>query len=132
MGDNSLPAPVIQAAAMRELTTWNWSGNVRELEHTAQKLVLYAKGGPIDRDLVRRLLPGHGREGAENRPAPSGFPSLKQMESRHILRTLEACGGDREEAASRLGIGRATIYRKIRDYKIDVPHPPRRPRNTAH
>ncbi|TDI34098.1 MAG: sigma-54-dependent Fis family transcriptional regulator [Acidobacteria bacterium] len=128
LGDSSLPAPVIQAAAMRELTTWNWSGNVRELEHTAQKMVLYAKGDPIDRDLVRRLLPGHGRKIAGNEPAPSGFPSLKQMESRHILRTIEACRGDRDEAARRLGIGRATIYRKIRDYGLQVPHSPRRSR----
>lgn len=127
LGNNSLPLPVIQAAAMRELTKWHWSGNVRELEHTAQKLVLYAKGNPIDRDLVRRLMPGRGQIVAGNEPAPSGFPSLKQMESRHILRTLEACEGDREEAARRLGIGRATIFRKIRDCGIDVPPRRRRP-----
>jgi len=93
-----------------------------------QKLVLFAKGRPVARDLVRRLLPGHGRAAAAGGPAPSAFPSLKQMESRHIRRTLEACSGDREEAARRLGIGRATIYRKIRDYGLEVPHPPRRPR----
>ena len=51
--------------------------------------------------------------------------------ARHIQRTLEQCGGDRDKAARLLGIGRATIYRKIRDYDLKVPQPPRRRRSSG-
>jgi Nif-specific regulatory protein len=130
LGDGSLKPPRIQAAAMQELTAQHWSGNVRELEHTVQKLVLYAHGRPVDRDLVKRHLPPRGpAASAGTLDTPTGFPSLRQLEARHIQRTLEKCSGDRDEAARLLGIGRATIYRKIRDYDLKVPQAARRRRS---
>ncbi len=116
LGDGDLPAPRFDAGALRELTSHGWPGNVRELEHTVQKIVLYAKGGRVDAALVRRLLP---RDAAAGEGAGSGFPSLRELEARMVRRALEACGGNREAAARRLGIGRATIYRKIRDYGLE-------------
>ncbi len=121
--------PRLQAAALRELTNGEWPGNVRELEHTVQKLVLYARGGDAGVDLVRKLMPPRNRVQDALPAAPGGFPSLRQVEARHIQKTLEACQGDREEAARRLGIGRATVYRKIKDFDLEVPQQTRRRRS---
>jgi DNA-binding NtrC family response regulator len=116
--------PAIPPPVLRALTDEPWPGNVRELEHAVQKLVLFAAGKGIDLELARRVLRRRGRPAA----APSGgFPSLKEVEARHVARALEICAGDRQEAARRLGIGRATIYRKIREYGLKVPEPPRKP-----
>ncbi|MFQ5719512.1 MAG: sigma 54-interacting transcriptional regulator [Acidobacteriota bacterium] len=119
VGDGGVKAPQIGEAAMREMTSHSWPGNVRELEHTVQKLVLYAAGGLVSAALVRRLLP-RGSSKVDDR-AGSGFPSLREVESCEVRRALTLCGGDREEAARRLGIGRATIYRKIKEYGLAVP-----------
>jgi two-component system response regulator HydG len=43
--------------------------------------------------------------------------SLGDMEREHILATLEACGGNQQEAAKRLGIARNTLWRKLKGYK---------------
>lgn len=45
---------------------------------------------------------------------PPGLP-LAEVERDHILKTLEACGGNRSEAARQLGIGRNTLARKLKD-----------------
>jgi Nif-specific regulatory protein len=128
IGEGSLAAPHFEPGALRELTNHSWPGNVRELEHTVQKIVLYAKGGRADAALVRRLLP---RSATSPDPAASGFPSLRELESRHLRRALEVCGWNREEAARRLGIGRATIYRKMKDYGVVPPEPTRSRRPAA-
>ena len=65
--------------------------------------------------------------------SPAVFPSLddytdtpgqalplKELEKRHIRRALEETQGDRTRAARLLQVGRATIFRKIRDYDLDV------------
>ena len=61
-------------------------------------------------------------------PVSSGFPSLREVERRQIRRALEVCGWNREEAAGRLGIGRATIYRKIGEHELAPPGAAKRSR----
>jgi Nif-specific regulatory protein len=122
IGAGSLPVPELEPGATHELTSHAWPGNVRELEHTIQKIVLYAKGGPVNAALVRRLLP---RTSARLDPVSTGFPSLRELEARNIRRALEVCSWNREEAARRLGIGRATIYRKMKEAGIAPPDTPR-------
>jgi two-component system response regulator HydG len=55
------------------------------------------------------------------RPALSADPTelttLAEVEKRHIGRVLKAVGGSRTDAARILGIGRKTLYRKLRDYE---------------
>lgn len=115
IGDGTMKPPDLTEAARRELAAYAWPGNVRQLEHTVQKIVLYAAGGRVSAALVRRLLPQHAGRASL---ATGGFPSLRDMEGRAVRRALILCKGNREEAARRLGIGRATIYRKIKDARL--------------
>ena len=55
---------------------------------------------------------------ADGGPAASPDESLAEVEKRHIKRMLEFTGGNKTEAAKRLGIGVATIYRKISEYGL--------------
>ena len=50
-----------------------------------------------------------------------GRPSLEEMERRYIVQVLRDTGYHQSRAAEILGIGRRTLYRKIREYRIDVP-----------
>jgi len=95
------------------LLKYEWPGNVRELENAIERAVILAKSSSIEvADLPRenRLL-AHS--------APLG-ESLRQVEKNHILNILSETGGNHSEAARTLGISRATLYNKIREYGLAV------------
>jgi two-component system response regulator HydG len=98
-------------AARRVLEEHTWPGNVRELENAVRHGLALADGDVIDVEhLPEELL---------EPPAPTRSPRadlrpLAEIEREHILRVLEACGGSQVEAARVLGIGRNTLWRKLR------------------
>ena len=91
------PLPLTEAVLLA-LAGHDWPGNVRELRNL------------IERSLILGAFPPGfaGGEGAETEPAEL----LHAVERRHILAVLEASGGNRAEAARRLGVSRKTIDRK--------------------
>jgi two-component system NtrC family response regulator len=98
----------LSRASMDRLHAHAWPGNCRELRNALRSAALLARGGPI--------LPGHLPRGISNGPRLilSGEPSLERIEHEHILRTLEATGGNQSRAARLLGIDRGTLARKLR------------------
>jgi DNA-binding NtrC family response regulator len=92
------PLPIPESVVLN-LARYDWPGNVRELRNL------------IERSLILGEFPP---EFAGNPDSPEAEPadSLHAVERRHILSILEACGGNRAEAARRLGISRKTIDRK--------------------
>jgi len=102
--------------AMSRLMTYDWPGNVRELENCVQRALALGSGSLIQvRDLPSNLLhhPGSLSEG-------SAMPTLKEQERHAILQALETTQGDRVRAATLLGIGKTTIYRKLKEYGIET------------
>ncbi|MFO0754917.1 MAG: sigma-54 dependent transcriptional regulator [Byssovorax sp.] len=101
------------------LRRYPWPGNVRELGNAVEHAVVLARGGDIQlAHLPEELL-------AEPRSAPSTRPgsepqatlrSLAEVERAHVLAVLDACAGNQAEAARVLGIGRNTLWRKLREY----------------
>ena len=106
----------VSTNAMRRLMNYDWPGNVRELENCMERSVTLGAGPLIEvEDLSSNVL--HGSGGSfERLPEIS---SLKEMERRAILQTLEAVQGDKLEAARRLGIGKTTMYRKLKEYETN-------------
>ncbi len=105
----------ISDAAMQSLQQWDWPGNVRELENTIERAIVLSKGEAID--LVD--LPSHLQG-----PAPSQqimhFPigtSLQEIERHFILATLASVDGDKNRAATLLGITVRTLYRKEAEWR---------------
>ena len=108
----------IDRRAQRILTNYAWPGNVRELENTIKRAVLLAEGeqiGVVDlnEDLVEHAVGVRKPTGdASDRP----IQPLEEVEREHILHVLEAVEGNRSEAARRLEIAPATLYRKLKKY----------------
>lgn len=100
--------------AMGRLMNYEWPGNVRELENCIQRALALGAGPLIQvKDLPTNLLypAGGGSEGSD-------AVTLHEVERRAIMQALEAAGGDRVRAAKLLGIGKTTIYRKLKEYGL--------------
>jgi two-component system response regulator HydG len=107
---------------LARLMAYDWPGNVRELENCIQRAVTLGSGSEIQiHDLPSSLQ--YGLWGGESR----SIPTLRQVEKRAILEALEATDGDRLRAAKLLGIGKTTIYRKVKEYGLQNSAPPEIP-----
>jgi DNA-binding NtrC family response regulator len=97
------------------LKKYNWPGNVRELENSVQRALALGTGPLIQmQDLPSSVLFPVLSESDTNESS-----SLKDMEREAIMHALEDAGGDRRHAAKKLGIGRTTIYRKLKELGLD-------------
>ena len=106
----------VSTHAMKRLMNYDWPGNVRELENCMERSVTLGAGPLIEvEDLSSNVI--HGSGGSFERL--SEISSLKELERRAILQTLEAVQGDKAEAARRLGIGKTTMYRKLKEYETN-------------
>jgi len=105
----------ISYEAMSRLMSYDWPGNVREIENCVQRALALGSGPQIQvRDLPSNLLYRVGREGIGG-----DVLSLKELERKAILQALDAARGDRVRAAKLLGIGKTTIYRKLKEFGIE-------------
>jgi two-component system response regulator HydG len=107
---------------MARLMSYDWPGNVRELENCIQRALALGSVPEIRMiDLPSNLLYFVG----EPRHDQRSLATLQEFEQRAILEALEATKGDRLRAAKLLGIGKTTIYRKLKEYGLDdVAEPP--------
>ncbi len=110
------------AEPMRKImAAYDWPGNVRELRNLIESMVVQNRDGVLDLDdlqegdTLRRLnLPDSRSSGPSNLV---GRP-LGEVERYYIEQTLEMTGGNREDAARKLGIGERTLYRDMQSWKV--------------
>ena len=105
-------APTLAEDARLLLSRYHWPGNVRELENVLERTLILYSGelvtaadvplGPVD----------------EPSAAPTVLRSLAEVEREHVLSVLARCEGRKQETADVLGIGRATLFRKLREYGV--------------
>lgn len=128
--------------ALRVLQQHDWPGNVRQLENTVERLVIFSRGRIVEADHIpaddhlasayaerRRVLSGATTartEGQEFDPIVCLTP-IERHERGAIVDALRRVDGHVIEAARLLGLGQATVYRKIKQYAI--PHVRRRRAN---
>ncbi len=119
----------VHPEVLARLASWTWPGNVRELENVLRRLALRAREGEIGPEALAADPEMAERFGVSATPGPT---RLEEAEREAIRRALELTRGHRERAARLLGIGRATLFRKIRRYglgdvgRLDM-RPPRNP-----
>ena len=103
-------------AAIDRLSGFDWPGNVRQLQNEIQRAVLLSEGDMIDATdfSVTRAKPDNIDSQDTN------FTLLEGVERNAIVQMLKETNGNKLEAAKRLGIGRQTLYNKIKAYGIDV------------
>jgi len=101
--------------ALDLLVTYQWPGNIRELESTVSRAALSAPGRsirPSDIEFLHATTPTTTITGDR-------MPSLAEAERAHIVRVLEATEWNKKEAARVLDISRGTLYRKIVEYQLE-------------
>lgn len=105
--------------------TYSWPGNVRELKHALEHACILSPGKVIELRHIRKDLVDQIRGGAQGavQLPESGAPSLSftgKPGKEDILAVLRECGGNKVRAARRLGIHRATLYRKLKAWGVDA------------
>jgi two-component system response regulator HydG len=104
---------------MDEMRTQHWPGNVRELMNTIERAVVLARSTCLDEEDFSALA---AQSSASDGSTPvSGFPAdlpLEQIEREAIVNTLASAGGNKSEAARRLGITRKTLREKLKRYHL--------------
>ncbi|MEZ5977614.1 MAG: sigma-54 dependent transcriptional regulator [Planctomycetota bacterium] len=122
------PAPELGDDARDALLSWSWPGNVRELENVVQRAVVLSRGGTLHREDFalgvegpRGALPSRSEERAQVGPdyAPEALANRKlaDIERDAILATLDETGGNKTEAARRLGVTARTLSNKMKLWK---------------
>ncbi|MET0647459.1 MAG: sigma-54 dependent transcriptional regulator, partial [Pyrinomonadaceae bacterium] len=125
--------------AVRALVSYDWPGNIRELENAVIRAVALCDRLIRPEDLpdrVREAAAAHehaaalraGAPGAHEEPAPDAalapteepLVSLSELEGRHIARALAHTGGNKQAAARLLGIDRTTLQRMIKRHGLDT------------
>ena len=105
------PGPGLSARAAEQLRRYPWPGNVRELENAMERAVALVQDRAIEpEDLPREL---------QQTPADAPFrpvATLAEVERQHILAVLAGNRGNQARTAAQLGIGTATLYRKLKSY----------------
>jgi len=102
-------------AVADQLLRYDWPGNVRELENAMERAVALARGSRVElEDLpeeIRQAFPKPVLSGAAVQP-------LREVEKEYILAVLEQNDGNQTHTAKQLGIGSATLYRKLKKYSL--------------
>ena len=100
-------------AAADQLLRYPWPGNVRELENAMERAVAMERGDRVNLD----DLPEEVRQAFPKPVANQGaVQPLNEVEKEYILAVLELKDGNQIQTAKQLGIGSATLYRKLKKY----------------
>jgi DNA-binding NtrC family response regulator len=100
-------------AAAHQLLRYGWPGNVRELENAIERAVVLTSRSRIEIE----DLPGEVGLTVPDAVVATEVRPLADVERDYIKSVLRAVGGNRSQAAQKLGIGEATLYRKIRQFR---------------
>ena len=110
--------------ALKAMLAYDWPGNVRELENCLERTYAFTSGPLIHvTDLPREIAKMPGAEpvnGNGNGNGHARIIPIAELEKQTILSAIAELNGDKLQAARLLGIGKTTLYRKLKDYAADV------------
>jgi transcriptional regulator with GAF, ATPase, and Fis domain len=132
----------IDPTALQALQDYHWPGNVRELQNYIERAVVMAEGDELTPELLPGVVTGGERQVGPALPATDidtltrevvlqGMSTageeacglhgqiVDRVERELIVQVLQACGGVQTKAATRLGINRNTLHKKLKDYGLD-------------
>lgn len=103
--------------AAERLTSFDWPGNVRQLQNEIQRAVLLCEGSEVR---ASDLSISYMKAAVNSGESDTSFTLLEGVERNAIIQMLKETNGNKLETAKRLGIGRQTLYNKIKAYGIEV------------
>jgi DNA-binding NtrC family response regulator len=104
----------VAAETLARLAAHKWPGNIRELENCIESAVVMAEGEVLKPEDVPLVVRNGGKASAEDLSALN----WNQMEKRYVESVLASTHGNRAEAARRMGIGRNTLLRKLKEFGL--------------
>ncbi len=131
---------VMSEETLKVLTEYEWPGNVRELENAVERLTAMTSGRELSEAHLPTQVKNFQREqreaaasevlganaagtvAAPRKGLPNGVSAvtpIAELEKQAILRTIRKLNGDKLQAAKLLGIGKTTLYRKLKEYGIE-------------
>lgn len=120
VNQENIPYRRFTVAAQNILRNYFWPGNVRELKNLVQRLLIFGNNSMIDTDEIEAIL--------KNRPSHTDNSSIydlplrearERFEKAYLEHQLQEVGGNVSRAASRVGLERTHLYRKLRALDID-------------
>jgi two-component system response regulator HydG len=114
----------VSEPAIQAIQTYDWPGNVRELQNAVYSAMAVQEGQVIDlEDLPSTIVSVPDQASPEQAPGQSSLAQIagqavSQAEQQAILAALDLTHGNKEKAAQHLGIGRKTLYRKLKQYGL--------------
>ena len=118
MARSSGQEKLLSDEALKAMLAYDWPGNVRELENCLERTYAFTSGPLIHTtDLPREIakLPGTDSVVGDNGSRAKIIP-MAELEKMTILNAIAELNGDKLQAARLLGIGKTTLYRKLKDY----------------
>ncbi|SMP68155.1 two-component system, NtrC family, response regulator HydG [Neorhodopirellula lusitana] len=125
---HSKPAAHFTPAVTKKFFAYDWPGNIRQLRNFVETMVVLDTDGSLDEDDLPPELTGNSADAGFNQDAMLNIEQgptamigqpLATIEKWAIEETLKLTGNNREEAATMLGIGARTLYRRLDQYKKD-------------
>ncbi len=109
-------APVLSPAARSVLAAHAWPGNIRELRNMIERAVVVCRGPTIEPEHL--AMPAARDTMPFERPSGSLRDQVDALERERVVETLSACGGNRSEAARRLGMSRGALLARLRAWGL--------------
>ena len=114
--ENDRPPMGFSPEAMRALKSYAWPGNVRELQNVVERAVALCTSNMVEVEDLPDEIRRHSPED-DMIVLPVGS-SMEEIERQAIVQTLKKTGGDKELTARLLGIGLATLYRRLKEMEL--------------
>ncbi len=116
----------VNPEVMRRFLAYRWPGNVRELRNTLESMMVLADGEILTEDDIPDRLMGQTADAMPAKQIPAGL-KMEDLERLAITKALDAAGGNRTHAATKLGISVRTLQRKLRQYETGAGQPTDKP-----
>ncbi len=101
----------VSEEALENMKRYHWPGNIRELQHAVERAVIMAE--------TRKLKTADFLITKKKEAAQSDTLNVDELEKMAIVKAIEQSDGNMSQAAQLLGLGRTTLYRKMKKYNIE-------------
>lgn len=113
-----IPQKILADDALSLLLAYQWPGNIRELENVVERLIYISEGNVIRREDLPSHIRKLGETGVTERDQKPLKQAVQELEKQMIQNALVATNNNRQKAAGLLGLPRATLYQKLKEYEL--------------